>query len=134
MASKTMDNVLDDLIKRLSRPAIRSQAVLGRLAEVQVFAGYEPPALFHTSINPDRPQVVAELGDHQIRVDPMLKFPKLVVSKKFRDTFDSKMADDLQTWMSERFGYDYPVYVENKTILMHPEAFLRLKQKLGAYA
>jgi len=134
MIPKTMDNVLDDLIKHMSRPAIRSQAILGRHAEVMAFAGYEPPALSHVAFNPERPQTVAELGDHQIRVDPMLKFPKLVVSKKFRATFGAEMSSELQAWMSEKFGYDYPVYVENKTILMHPEAFLRLKQKLGVHA
>lgn len=129
MIPSTLSPVLDEIIKKMSKPKTLSVRSFGSQVERNILADYEPPVFEPASYDHMRPQTVGRIGDHEIRLDPLLKFPRMTVSKKFRDALP-ELADDLQKWMGEFFGHDYPVYSENKVILMHPEALQRLQQKL----
>lgn len=123
---------IDELIKSTTKPKIVSQRVFGSVVEQPVFAGYDIPAFAPAAYFMESPQCVGSIGGYEVRIDSMLKVSRMVVSKKFRDCLP-ELADDLQKWMNDFFGYEYPVYVEGKVALMHPEAFSKLQSQLAGY-
>jgi hypothetical protein len=131
--AEARQTTVEELIKTATRPRVMSQRVFGSVVEQQLFAGYEMPTFASASYSLEQPQRVGYVGGLEVRVDPMLKVPRMVVSKKFRECLPD-LADDLQRWMSNFFGYEYPVYVEGNVALMHPEAFSQLQAKLAGAA
>lgn len=62
-----------------------------------------------------------------IRNDDMTKKQKIKLSAGYQGT--KEFADQFNSWLADRFGFDYPTFVIcDKTIVMHNDVYQKIKQ------
>lgn len=74
------------------------------------------------------------LDGKRVIVDPHLTLqPRVQVTKKFRELQSSKLVAETNEWMDKFFGRDYPIYVEDHRIIIHPHTFSKYKQQVPSW-
>lgn len=134
MIPNSAATTVEDLVKFLTKPktytverrTLASPVALKHVAERRGRMPEFAPVAYSEAAY----RVVGTIGDYKILIDPLLKISRVAVSKRFREVFPELVAST-QEWMNDFFGYDYPIYIEGKQVLMHPESLERLKNMLA---